>query len=191
MYESQTYERNCTTSDSNKQKLGMPLLHGQHKTITTVSQSTESVSIEVSHSLFMQSECFLARCTSYFAKMKQISTCSHAQLTHRFTISFHFLPSTTHVLSTSNPFPSHPVSQHLPLHITTTAQLNHRRNTSWVCCLVTDSCQMADKSKDKDNKANSAFTPREQEVMAMAWQCFEGEPKVCHIPSSPSCLPHH
>lgn len=40
--------------------------------------------------------------------------------------------------------------------------------------------------------ANSnAFTTREQEIMAMAWQCFEGEPKVPLIPPTTCCLDHH
>jgi hypothetical protein len=34
------------------------------------------------------------------------------------------------------------------------------------------------------------LTPRENEVLALAWQCFEAEPKVC-LPSLTSLfLPH-
>lgn len=34
------------------------------------------------------------------------------------------------------------------------------------------------------------FTPREMEVLALAWQCFESEPKVNNHHSTPSCLAH-
>lgn len=39
------------------------------------------------------------------------------------------------------------------------------------------------------NSKDVSFTPREMEVLALAWQCMETQPKVHLHPSIPPCNP--